>query len=182
MKNKNDEAFLKSVSGVVPISKKDIVKKPIPKTTTKIITRKKQSITTSKSEEKTDNKKVSSYKIEKSNINKKLKKGKIPIDKKIDFHGMSAFDAEELFSNSIISLYNRKKRCLLFITGKKIHNKNKNTPDIPKLYYGKIRECFFSWIKKTELQKYILSVEQAGIEYGADGAFFVYLRKKKPNL
>ena len=183
MKNKNDEAFLKSVLGVVPINKKDIVKKPVPKTTTKTITRKKQNNTTSKSEDKICNKKTSSYKIEKSNINKKLKKGKIPIDKKIDFHGMSVLDAEELFSNSIISLYNRKKRCLLFITGKRTHkNSNENIPGAPKLYYGKIREGFFSWIKKTELQKYILSVEQAGIEYGADGAFFVYLRKKKPNL
>ena len=179
MKNKNDEAFLKSVTGVVPIGKKDIVKKPVPKITTKIITRKKQNNTLLKSEEKKDNKKASSYKIEKSSINKKLKKGKIPIDKKIDFHGMSVLNAEELFSNSIISLYNRKKRCLLFITGKRTYkNINENKPDVPKLYYGKIRQSFFSWIKKTELQKYILSVEQAGIEYGADGAFFVYLRKK----
>ena len=39
----------------------------------------------------------------------------------------------------------------------------------------------FSSIYKNlseNLQKYILSVEQAGIEYGADGAFYVYLRKK----
>ena len=179
MNNKNDEAFLKSVTGVVPIGKKDIVKKPVPKITTKTTIRKKQKNTISKSEEKTGSKKVSSYKIEKSNINKKLKKGKIQIDKKIDFHGMSVLDAEELFSNSIISLYNRKKRCLLFVTGKRTYkNINENTSDVPKLYYGKIRESFFSWIKKTELQKYILSVEQAGIEHGADGAFFVYLRKK----
>ena len=46
-----------------------------------------------------------------------------------------------------------------------------------KLYYGKIRENFFMWTSKSEVQKFILSVEQAGIEYGADGAFFVYLRK-----
>ena len=29
-----------------------------------------------------------------------------------------------------------------------------------------------------EIEKYILSVEQASMEFGADGAFFVYLRKK----
>ena len=56
---------------------------------------------------------------------------------------------------------------------KKDINDNKNI----KLYYGKIRENFFNWINRSDLQKYILSVEQAGIQYGADGAFFVYLRK-----
>ena len=47
------------------------------------------------------------------------------------------------------------------------------------LYYGKIRSNFLSWIKKEELSKFILNVEQASIKYGADGAFFVYLRKLK---
>ena len=47
-----------------------------------------------------------------------------------------------------------------------------------RLYYGKIRSAFSSWIKKPEIEKYILGVEQASMGYGADGAFFVYLRKK----
>ena len=38
---------------------------------------------------------------------------------------------------------------------------------------------FNQTLKKQELQKFILSFEQAGFEYGADGAFFVYLRKQK---
>ena len=56
--------------------------------------------------------------------------------------------------------------------------KDKNEDGDIKLYYGKIRTNFFIWIKKPEIQKYILSVEQANIAHGADGAFFVYLRKK----
>lgn len=56
--------------------------------------------------------------------------------------------------------------------------KNETRREESKLYYGKIRESFFLWIAKENLQKYILSVEQAGIDHGADGAFFVYLRKK----
>ena len=34
----------------------------------------------------------------------------------------------------------------------------------PKLYYGKIREAFLSWVIKPELAKYILSIEK-GIKY-----------------
>ena len=108
-----------------------------------------------------------------------LKKGKIPINKKIDFHGLSVIDAETLFLETIKTCYKKNLRCLLFITGKGVLKKDKEETLETKLYYGKIRNNFFSWIKKSELQQYILSVEQASIEYGADGAFFVYLRKQR---
>ena len=117
--------------------------------------------------------------INKNKINKKLKKGKVPINKKIDFHGMSVLDAKELFIGTIQECYTKNLRCLLFVTGKGIFKKKNQEQTGTKLYYGKIRESFFEWIKTTEVSNYILNVEQAGIEYGADGAFFVYLRKLK---
>ena len=49
----------------------------------------------------------------------------------------------------------------------------------PKLYHGIIRASFFDWVKSTKFSKYILSFEQASIEHGSDGAFYVYLRKNK---
>tara|TARA_B100001059_G_C17586848_1_gene452642 strand:+ start:564 stop:752 length:189 start_codon:yes stop_codon:yes gene_type:complete len=51
--------------------------------------------------------------------------------------------------------------------------------DSPKLYHGVIRASFFDWVKSTKFSKYILSFEQASIEHGSDGAFYVYLRKNK---
>ena len=48
-----------------------------------------------------------------------------------------------------------------------------------KLYYGKIRASLFRWINEKENVSKILSVNNAGIQYGGDGAIFVYLRKKK---
>ena len=70
-------------------------------------------------------------------------------------------------------------RCILFITGKGVLKKTANDWDESKLYYGKIRSNFLIWTKKKELSKFILNVEQASIKYGADGAFFVYLRRQK---
>ena len=95
----------------------------------------------------------------------------------MDFHGLSVLDAEDLFLKTIMGCYKKNLRCILFITGKGVINKRNNSEEKIKLYYGKIRENFFMWTSKSEVQKFILSVEQAGIEYGADGAFFVYLRK-----
>lgn len=180
MKKKDEDAFLKSVLGASPIRKKNRVKKEIATVKHSILNKnfeKKTKIIPQKIEVKNETSK-SFYILEKSSINKKLKKGKIPINKKIDFHGLSVLEAEELFLDTVVSCYNQSLRCILFVTGKGILKKSKSENNNTKLYYGKIRENFLIWTAKTEIQKYILSLEQAGIEYGADGAFFVYLRKK----
>jgi DNA-nicking Smr family endonuclease len=42
-----------------------------------------------------------------------------------------------------------------------------------------IRNAFNSWVISNKFAKYILSYEKASFEHGGDGAFYVYLRKKK---
>ena len=184
MKDKDHDAFLVSIKGASPIKKTNKIKKQTLQKKIQNISKKdnKHKTNIKNPESPKQNKNLSFFEIQKTPINKKLKKGKIPIDKKIDFHGFSVLDAELLFSNSVKEFYENNLRCILFITGKGVLKKeNENTNNI-KLYYGKIRNSFIDWTKKKELQKYILSVEQANIEYGADGAFFVYLRKKKLNF
>ena len=183
MRKKDKEAFLKSITGTKPIQKKNNIKKSILKNenlnkenikTKKIVIKNlvEPQIITTTAIKKNENK------IEITKINKKLKKGKIPPDQRIDFHGMSLIEAEELLCNTVVSCYNTNKRCILFVTGKGVNKKETDYRIETKLYYGKIRNAFNSWIRKPEIEKYILSVEQAGMEYDADGAFFVYLRKK----
>ena len=181
MKNENENAFLKSIAGTSPIKKNNKIKKPIPK----IKDNNKDITTVAPTEEPIHINKIkeniskSIFILEKTNINKKLKKGKIPVDKKFDFHGLSVQESEDLFTRSIRDCYKKNLRCILFITGKGIYKKNYNEDSGIKLYYGKIRENFFIWVNRPEFQKYILSVEVAGMEHGADGAFFIYLRKQK---
>lgn len=180
MKKKDEDAFLKSIFGASPIKKKDRLEKKIPTIKNEIFKKKLIEKTKINIQENEIKKEISKsfFTLEKGPINKKLKKGKIPIDRKIDFHGLSVLDAEELFLKTIVNCYNQNLRCILFVTGKGVMKKNKTDNDNIKLYYGKIRQNFIIWISKNEVQQYILSVEQAGIEHGADGAFFVYLRKK----
>ena len=102
------------------------------------------------------------------------------IDKKIDFHGRSLLESEDLFNDTIIESYNSGQRCLLFVTGKGLYkSKNYEEKDKPKLYHGIIRSSFVEWARSKKFSKYILSFEQASIDHGGDGAFYVYLRKNK---
>ena len=98
MKKKDKEAFLRSITGTKAIKKKNNIKKSILKNenfntentkTRKIIIKNLVEPKIINKEPKKNNK----NKIEVTKINKKLKKGKIPPDKKIDFHGMSLIEA-----------------------------------------------------------------------------------------
>ena len=180
MKKKDEDIFLKSVEGTKKNNKKNRVKAEIPKVNKGAFKKFLKIEPVTKNQEKIikKDKPETFYTLQKTPINKKLKKGKVPIDKKIDFHGLSVLDAEDLFFSTIKNCYNHNRRCILFVTGKGVMKKNIYGEEKIKLYYGKIRECFLIWTTKKEVQRYILGVEQASIEYGADGAFFVYLRKK----
>ena len=182
MTNKDDDnTFIKYFKGIKPIKKTNRVIKPIPKqksATKTIEISKKQK--TYKVIEKTQNFVLpQELKIRKTYINKKLRKGKILINKKIDFHGYSLEEAKELFLSTIINCFIKNYRCILFITGKGLNKKITNTPRDNKLYYGKIRNEFLNWVSLKEVQSKILNVQQANSEHGGDGAFFVYLRKNK---
>ena len=178
--NNNNDVFLKQMKGVSPIKKNNRIKKEDPKTNYKSekknIVKQKEVITSNVSKVI----KNSEFFLEKIDLKKGIKKGSFHIDKKIDFHGKSLLESEQQFNNTIIESYNSGQRCLLFVTGKglfklKIHEESYK----PKLYHGIIRASFVEWARLKKFSKYILSFEQASIEHGGDGAFYVYLRKNK---
>ena len=167
--------------GVKPIKKSNKIIKPLPdpKPTdnkTAILNKRK----TEKISAQTKNTfSFQELNIEKSNINKKLKKGQIIINKKIDFHGYSLYEAKQLFLDTIKNCYINNHRCILFVTGKGTNKRMAENPYDNKLYYGKIRNNFLSWTSIKDVRSKILNVQQANINKGGDGAFFVYLRKNK---
>ena len=96
----DENAFLESIKGTFPIKKNNRLEKEAP--LVKIVKKEKpttENISINKQQHrlKTNTTKKVSFSFESTPLNKKLKKGKIPIDKKIDFHGMTLFEAETLF-------------------------------------------------------------------------------------
>ena len=169
------------MKGVTPINKKNRVSNSKTIKKNKLIKNKTKPITDLNSENITKtNIKPPNFSLEKVKIKKNIKKNILKIDKRVDFHGKSLLEAEDIFSSTIVDCFKQQKRCLLFITGKGVF-KPKNQDELikPKLYHGVIRASFFDWVNSKKLSKYILSYEQASIEHGSDGAFYVYLRKNK---
>ena len=179
--NKENDLFLKEMKGVTQIKKKN--REPNSEIT------KKDKRSRNKTNPKADSSvnkttkpiiKNTNFSLEKVSIKKKIKKNIFKIDKKIDFHGKSLLEAEDVFSSTVIDCFNQHKRCLLFVTGKGVFKpKDYDEFTKPKLYHGVIRASFFEWVRSKKFSKYILSYEQASMEHGSDGAFYVYLRKNK---
>ena len=182
MSNKDDNnIFLKSLAGVKPLKKNNKITKPIPKpiesnTPRTTIKEAESDKIYEKAKNVTTQQKIV---IQKSDINKKLKKNKIPINRKIDFHGCSLEEAKKIFFNTINDCFSKNFRCILFITGKGSIKKENNYSQDTMLYYGKIRNNFLNWVNHNAVQSKILNVQQANAKTGGDGAFFVYLRKNK---
>ncbi len=178
-----EDFFLKKMKGVKVIKNRENLiknKNTKDKEVFKKITKKNISNSPEKAEKKQDTN--TEYKISFGDINKDLKKGRIKIDRRLDLHGHTLLQAEDRFKKVVIEEYKKNKRCLLVITGKGVHVKktlDNLNEDHPKLYYGKIKNSIISWINDSDLKKYILTYQDAGFEHGADGALFVYLRKKK---
>jgi len=182
MSNKDgNNIFLKSLLGVKPLKKNNKITKPIPKLIETSIPR--TIIKEAESDKIYENTKNIAIQqkstIQKNDINKKLKKNKIPINRKIDFHGCSLDEASKIFFNTINDCFSKNFRCILFITGKGSTKKEIDHPQEVRLYYGKIRNNFLNWVNHNSVQSKILNVQQANTKTGGDGAFYVYLRKNK---
>ena len=107
------------------------------------------------------------------NLKKKHKKIKT-----FDLHGYSLDDANKEIKNLIKNAYNEKVNKLIIFTGKGIHSQNEKDPYVSK-DLGILKHSVPEYIKKDgELMKLINSIEDAEIEDGGSGAFYIYLKRK----
>ena len=116
----------------------------------------------------------------------KLHNKDIKIDKKIifktrsiDLHGYNLEEANKSIEDFIIKSYQEKINKLIVVTGKGIHSQNEKDPYVSKdlsiLKYS-VPE-FIS--NNKNLMKIIYEMQDAKIEDGGSGAFYILLKKNK---
>lgn len=97
----------------------------------------------------------------------KLKKGKLPIEGKIDLHGMTQEEAHRALSRFITAALRAEKRTLLIITGK------------GKVGGGVLRRMLPLWLEEPAFRSHVLALTPSQPKDGGDGAFYLRLRKKR---
>ena len=107
--------------------------------------------------------------LDKNNA-KKLKKGLHPIEGRIDLHGMTQKQAHSEVNSFIQESFNRKKRCVLVITGKG----NKQDGSV-----GVLRLAVPRWLNEEPNRSCILAFSYAVPKDGGEGALYVMLKRKR---
>ena len=97
--------------------------------------------------------------------------------KYIDLHGYTLEEANKKIEKLIIESYLEKTKKIIVVTGKGLHSQNEKNPyaskDLSILKYS-VPE----FIKRNpDLVKLINNIEEASIEDGGSGAFYIYLKK-----
>ena len=99
--------------------------------------------------------------------------------KYIDLHGYTLEEANKKIEKLIIESYLEKIKKIIVVTGKGLHSQNKKNPyasnELSILKYS-IPELIKT---NPDLVKLINKIEEASIEDGGSGAFYIYLKKKQ---
>ena len=97
----------------------------------------------------------------------------------IDLHGQSLDEANNKIKDFILKSFDEGTEKLKIITGKGIHSQNVKDPFVSKKL-GILKYSVPDFLNKdAELINIIKSLSPATIEDGGEGAFYIYLRKKK---
>jgi len=111
-------------------------------------------------------------KITEDNIKKK-------IIKKIDLHGFSLENANKVIEEFITQSFEDGVNKIIVITGKGLRSKNDENPYISK-NLSILKYSVPEFIKSSvNLMKIIKNINEADIEDGGKGAFYIYLKNFK---
>ncbi len=102
----------------------------------------------------------------------RFKKGRMPIEGRIDLHGMTQEVAHHALNSFIEAAWRNDKRCVLVITGK-----GSRADEYGRT--GLLRQRLPQWLSAPRLRPHILAVSQAQIGHGGAGAFYVLLKRRR---
>ena len=113
------------------------------------------------------------------NKDSKIINNKKEVIKTIDLHGFSLDNANKVIEELIIRFSEESVNKIIVITGKGLRSKNTSNPYVSKdlsiLRYS-VPEFIQS---RTNLIKIIKQINEADIEDGGEGAFYIYLKNFK---
>lgn len=109
-------------------------------------------------------------------VHKRLRRGRLQPDARIDLHGMTLDSAHTALVNFVLAQHHQGKRLLLVITGK--GRTSESEGPIP-IRPGILRHQVPDWLHRPPLSRAVLQVTQAHASHGGTGAYYVYLRKSR---
>ncbi len=97
----------------------------------------------------------------------RLRRGQIPIDSRLDLHGLTQAEAKAFLAEALASAQERGHRCVLVITGKGLRREGG----------GILKAKLPQWLAEPKVRPLILANEPARPQHGGSGATYVLLRR-----
>jgi len=107
---------------------------------------------------------------------KKMVRGKLKPEARIDLHGMTLAQAHPALTGFILTAYDSGKRLVLVITGK---GKDRDSGDPIPIRRGVLRHQVPGWLHAPPLGALVLEVREAHLRHGGGGAYYVYLKRRR---
>lgn len=101
---------------------------------------------------------------------RKLTRGKMAPEAKIDLHGMTLDQAHPALTGFVLRAHRAGKRLILVITGK-------GRMSEPYGRRGVLKHQVPQWLALPPLAGAVLQITEAHIKHGGTGAYYVYLRR-----
>jgi DNA-nicking Smr family endonuclease len=102
-------------------------------------------------------------------VHRKLAKGRLPIEARIDLHGMFQDEAHDLLLDFLYRAHDRGMRHVLVITGKGSSMGSE----------GVLRRAVPMWFSKPDFRFLVSSYEWAARQHGGEGALYVRLSRSR---
>ena len=107
---------------------------------------------------------------------KKMKRGKLSPEGRIDLHGMPLDQAHPALIGFIQRAQAQGKRLVLVITGK---GKHRDDPGPIPARRGVLKHQVPAWLRAAPLSGLVLEIREAHLRHGGSGAYYVYLRRSR---
>lgn len=99
---------------------------------------------------------------------RKLRRGQMPLDSRLDLHGMTMPEARAQLELFLRTMRSRGERCVLVIHGKGAHS-----PDGAGVLRGEIA----AWLSQSAASEHVAAFATAAGDDGGEGAVYVLLRR-----
>lgn len=99
----------------------------------------------------------------------KLSKGRLPLEGRVDLHGMTQEEAYSLLLSFLRRAHDSGIRYVLVITGKGSASRGD----------GVLRRSLPSWLKTQPFRHLVSGVDEAARHHGGGGAYYVRLRRRE---
>jgi DNA-nicking Smr family endonuclease len=109
----------------------------------------------------------------------RLKRGQLPIEGRLDLHGMTQEAARLALDHFIADAYAQGRRAVLVITGKRLAPRG--APDEPWHYAigGVLKHMTPRWLNEAPNRSRVLAFTEAQPRHGGAGALYVLIRRHR---